>query len=123
MKDFITKKKLNLKKKFFFQTFYVLKIRQLQKWNAAPENKRDEIETNPLKIFLTALENCKPIVGVTPIKKAGISYQVPVPIREAERNFKAMKILINTCRKKEKTMRFYDRLANELLSAYENEVL
>ncbi len=103
------------------KTFYKIKLRQLEKWNTTEESKRDTIETNPLKIFITAVENCKPVVQMTPVKKAGITYQVPVPITESAREFRAMKFLVNSCRRRDKT-RFYDRLASELLLAYQNEV-
>ena len=99
-------------------------MRQIEKWHTetSPE-KKQEIETNPLKIFLTALENCKPLVKVQRINKGGINYQVPVPITEKEKEFKAMKYIIETCREKEKTVKFHDRLASELLDDSRSEVL
>jgi ribosomal protein S7 len=38
--------------------------------------KPDEVQTDPLAIFHTAMENAQPVVGVQPIKKAGKTYQV-----------------------------------------------
>ena len=106
---------------YYFKTFYKIKLRQLEKWNATEESKRDSVETNPLKIFLTAIDNCKPVVQMSAVRKAGILYQVPVPISEISREFRAMKFLVNSCRRRDK-VRFYDRLANEILLAYQNEV-
>lgn len=93
----------------------------MEKWNKAEATKREGIETNPLKIFLTAIENCKPVVLMTQVRKAGILYQVPVPITDRGSEFKAMTFIINSCRRRDKFVRFYDRLANEILSAYNNE--
>lgn len=96
---------------------------QVEKYNKAKESERAEIETNPQKIFLTALDNVKPLLKVIPLVKSGISYQVPVPMTEKEREFKASKLLIETCLDKERSMRFYDRLAIELIDAYQNQVI
>lgn len=53
-----------------------IKRKQVEKYHKAPEDKRDEIECNPYVIFHTALENCKPVVGLASIDKGGKSYQV-----------------------------------------------
>lgn len=102
---------------------YKVKLIQVEKYNKAKESERAEIETNPQKIFLTALDNVKPLLKVIPLVKSGISYQVPVPMTEKEREFKASKLLIETCLDKERSMRFYDRLAIELIDAYQNQVI
>lgn len=39
-------------------------------------SKPELIETDPIQIFLTAVENCKPVIGVTGMKRAGKVYQV-----------------------------------------------
>lgn len=98
-------------------------MRQVEKWNKeTDEKKRAEIETDPQKIFLGAVENCKPLLKLTPIKKGGITYQVPVPMTDNERRFRAVKMLIASCNEKERNMRFWDRLAIELIEAHQNQV-
>lgn len=95
----------------------------MEKYNKeSDETKKAEIETNPHMIFLTALENCKPLLKMTPINKGGITYQVPVPMSEKERESKAIKMLITTANDKDRNMRFYDRLALELIDAFQNKV-
>ena len=86
------------------------------------ETKRIQIEANPLKIFLTALDNCKPLLKLEPVNKGGITYQCPMPMSEKQREFKSIKFIISSCLEKERSMRFYDALANELLNAYEYQV-
>jgi small subunit ribosomal protein S7 len=81
-----------------------------------------EIETNPMNIFLKAVDNCKPILKVISVKKSGISYQCPTPMSEKEREFKAYKLILESSLEKDRTMRFYDKLANELIEAYKNQV-
>lgn len=73
---------------------------------------------------MTAVNNCKPILAITPVSKGGFVYQVPVPINDQAKEFKAMKIIVETCEKRDKKKQlFYERLANELIQAYANEVI
>jgi hypothetical protein len=41
---------------------------------------------------------------------------------EKEREFKAYKLILESSLEKDRTMRFYDKLANELIEAYKNQV-
>jgi small subunit ribosomal protein S7 len=75
-----------------------------------------------VKIFLTALDNCKPLLKLEKVNKGGITYQCPMPMSEKQREFKAIKFIISSCLEKDRPMRFYDALANELLDAYEYQV-
>ena len=89
-----------------------------------PADTEDQaIETNPVKIFEKAVENCRPILKLTPIAKGGITYQVPVPMIDKEREFRSMKLIIAACEDKKPTERFYDRLAQELIDASYNRVM
>lgn len=98
-------------------------MRQVEKFNKEKdEKKRAEIEIDPKKIFLGAMENCKPLLKLTPIKKGGITYQVPVPMSEKERQFRAVKMMIATCNDKERNVRIWTRLAIELIEAFNNQV-
>ena len=97
-------------------------MKQIKKWNASTPEQRESIETNPLKIFLKAVENCQPILKLTPITKGGNVYQVPIPIRESEKVFRGMKFLMAVCRIKDKHSKFPERLSTELILAAKNEV-
>ena len=86
--------------------------------------EKAKIELNPIKVFLTALENCKPILTINKLTRGGITYQVPVPLTEKDREFKAANNIITSCqinylsaRDKKLPLSFSDRLAHELLDA------
>jgi small subunit ribosomal protein S7 len=73
---------------------------------------------DPLEIFLTALNNVKPMVEVKSRRVGGANYQVPVEVRPVRRVALAMRWLKESARKRgEKSMA--QRLANELLEASE----
>lgn len=106
------------------KAFYKIKLKQVEKLNKeTDEAKRSQIEANPLNIFLQALDNCKPLLKLEPVNKGGITYQCPMPMSEREREFKAIKFILNSCLEKDRNMRFYDALANELLDAYQFQVI
>ena len=86
------------------------------------EEKRKEIEANPFDVFLAALDNCKPLLKVIPVKKGGITYKCPVPMNEKEREFKAIQLILKSCLEKDRNTRFYDALAHELIDAQQNQV-
>jgi len=72
----------------------------------------------PLEIFITALNNIKPMVEVKSRRVGGANYQVPVEVRPVRRVALAMRWLKESARKRgEKSMA--QRLANELLEAVE----
>lgn len=100
------------------KTMFKIKLKQVEKVNkATTEEEKAKIEADPVKIMLKAFENCKPILKLTPVKKGGITYQVPVPMTEKEREFKSFKFILKACEDKPDTMRIYDRLSNELIDA------
>ena len=72
----------------------------------------------PLEVFITALNNIKPMVEVKSRRVGGANYQVPVEVRPVRRVALAMRWLKESARKRgEKSMA--QRLANELLEAVE----
>ncbi len=72
-----------------------------------------------LEVFEKALQNAMPSVEVRPRRVGGQTYQVPMEVRPDRRRTLALRWLIGQSRKRSgKTM--IDRLANELLDAYNN---
>nr|CAI5818136.1 unnamed protein product [Callosobruchus analis] len=57
---------------------------------------------------------------LTPIKRGGVKYQVPVPISEKKAQFMSMKWLIQAGQEKDKAVRFHLQLARELIDAANN---
>ena len=84
----------------------------------ALEQVEKKANKDPLEIFLTALNNVKPMVEVKSRRVGGANYQVPVEVRPIRRVALAMRWLKESARKRgEKSMAL--RLANELLEAVE----
>lgn len=100
------------------RTFEKLKRIQLEKYHKTKTSEeKDSIELNPKIVFHTAIENCKPLLELTPIKRGGVTYQVPVPLTEKRSQFLAMKWLIAAGKDKEKPVHLPDKLAYELIDA------
>jgi small subunit ribosomal protein S7 len=73
---------------------------------------------DPMEVFLTALNNVKPMVEVKSRRVGGANYQVPVEVRPIRRVALAMRWLKESARKRgEKSMAA--RMANVLLEASE----
>lgn len=73
-----------------------------------------------LKIFKQALENVKPLLEVRSRRVGGANYQVPVEVRTERRVSLAIKWILASSRVRgENSMK--DRLANELMEAFENK--
>lgn len=99
--------------------FENIKRSQLEKYNkAATEEEKSKIETNPVKVLHGAIENSRPIMNVTPIKRGGVRYQVPVPITEKQSYYRACKWLVEASREKERTVHLPEKMAYELLDAF-----
>ena len=126
----------NLAQILMMRTFERIKRTQLQRLNesrastaggtstpAAPPSlgEVEEPVCDPLRVFLTALENSKPRLKLVPIIRGGITYQVPRPVTDERATFMAMRWLKEAGREKDRKTRFSDRLAGELLAAANNE--
>ncbi|CAH2302427.1 28S ribosomal S7, mitochondrial [Pelobates cultripes] len=104
------------------QTLEQIKRIQLEKYYKASEEERNNIECNPYTIFHQALDNCKPIIGLTGILRGGKSYQVPTPLTDSRRRFLAMKWLIKECREhKHRRTLMYEKLSQTLIDAFHGE--
>lgn len=104
------------------KTFEQVKRLQLEKFNTAnSEEDKAKIQTNPKEILHQAIENSRPLLQLTPIKRGGVTYQVPVPITINRSSFIAMKWIIEAAKEKERTIHFPQKLAWELLDAASNQ--
>ena len=73
-------------------------------------------EPEPLKVFLKALDNVKPVLEVKSRRVGGATYQVPVDVPPDRRLGLAMKWIVQYAKdKKGKPMK--EKLANELIDA------
>lgn len=101
--------------------FEVIKRTQIERYHLAktPEQKA-KIELNPKVILYKAVENSKPLLQLSPVKRGGITYQVPGPITENRSLFLAIKWLLDATNDKERTIHFPEKFAWELLDAANN---
>lgn len=85
----------------------------------ALQNVVSKGRSEPLDVFLKALDNVQPKVEVKSRRVGGATYQVPVEVRPSRRVTLAMRWVIDAARKRsEKTMAL--RLSGELLDANDN---
>jgi small subunit ribosomal protein S7 len=79
----------------------------------------DRAKQDALKLFKSAVDNCKPAVEVKSRRVGGSTYQVPVEVRPDRRVALSMRWLIGSARRRaEKSMA--EKLAGELLDAANN---
>lgn len=103
------------------KTFEKIKRIQLKKYyREADETARQKIVLDPRAIFRTAVTNCTPVLQLTPIKRGGATYQVPVPVSNRRARFLAMNWLIEASQDTPKPIHFPETLATELLDAANN---
>lgn len=104
-----------------YKAFEYVKRAQVEKYHKASEEEKPHIEIDPVRIFHQALENGKPLLITKKVKKAGQIYQVPVAASEIRQNFLTMKWLILASSEKHRKVRFYDKLGQEILDAYNHQ--
>ena len=85
----------------------------------AMDKLKAKTEKDPLEVFLKALENVKPMVGVKSRRVGGATYQVPVEIRDSRREALAMRWVIEAARSRS-GHGMADTLSAELLDAFNN---
>ena len=77
---------------------------------------KSKTNSDPLKVFKTALENVKPSLEVKSRRVGGATYQVPIDVRPQRRVALAFRWIITFSKKRgERTMK--EKLAGELMDA------
>ena len=79
----------------------------------ALEQVEKKAQRDPLEIFLTALNNVKPMVEVKSRRVGGANYQVPVEVRPVRRMALAMRWLREAARKRGETGLWFANLTQE----------
>jgi len=74
----------------------------------------------PLEVFQKALENVKPFLEVRSRRVGGATYQVPVEVTQKRRTALAIRWILSFARAR-KGMPFSQKLAAELMDAYQNQ--
>ena len=86
----------------------------------ALEQASEKLKAEPMAIFEKAMENVRPLVEVRSRRVGGATYQVPVEVAPARAQALAIRWIISYARSK-KGMPMAERLARELMDAYNNE--
>jgi small subunit ribosomal protein S7 len=91
-----------------------------QAFDIIKSNLKDE---DPLQVFRQALENIKPQMEVRSRRVGGAAYQVPMPVKGSRKESLAIRWLIGFSRKRSNKLfhTFADKLAAEIIEAYNNE--
>ena len=74
----------------------------------------------PIEVFTQAVENVKPNIEVRSKRVGGASYQVPMQVNKNRQQSLAIRWILGACREK-KGRPMHEKLASELLSAYNRE--
>lgn len=77
-------------------------------------------DQEPIDVFTHALENVKPNLEVRSRRVGGASYQVPMQVNRNRQQSLAIRWILMACREK-KGRPMAEKLANELLAAYNRE--
>ena len=79
---------------------------------------KEKLEQEPLEVFLTALENVKPVLETKSRRVGGATYQVPMEIRPDRRQTLAIRWLVTFARKRTGERGMQARLAGEIIDAF-----
>jgi small subunit ribosomal protein S7 len=113
--------KKELARKLMAETFERIKRIQIERYHKAKtEEEKSKLILNPLDILHQAIENCRPVLMVTPIRRGGVKYQVPVPISEQSSYYRACKWLVEASREHDRKTHLPEKMAFELLDAANN---
>lgn len=77
-------------------------------------------DQKPVKVFETAIANVKPMLEVKSRRVGGQNYQVPIKVSEKRQLSLAIRWILNSSRGK-KGLPMHERLARELIDAYNKE--
>jgi small subunit ribosomal protein S7 len=76
------------------------------------------VQRSELEVFETAVNNVKPLLEVRSKRVGGASYQIPMQVRPNRQQSLAFRWIIQSARSK-KGAAFCERLASELMEAYD----
>ncbi len=80
----------------------------------------EKMGEDPLVIFKKAVDNVKPVLEVRSRRVGGANYQVPVEVRPERQVSLALRWIVQYARERSER-RMYERLANEIMDAYNNK--
>ncbi len=81
---------------------------------------KEKTKQDPLEIFDQAIKNVSPTLEVKSRRVGGANYQIPIPVRGERKFFLASHWILNAAQSR-KGKPMMEKLANELLDAYQNQ--
>ena len=125
------KKKNTLKPDLKYNNLKVAKLINYVMWDGKKEIARkivygafdiikEKTGEDPVVVFETAIKNVEPSVEVRSRRVGGANYQVPMEVRPERRLQLALRWIVQFSRKK-KGMPMKERLAQEIIAAYNGE--
>lgn len=87
---------------------------------SALEIVADKTNEDPVEVFEAALKNAMPILEVKGRRVGGSTYQVPVEVNPDRRIALGLRWIVQAARKRGER-RMFERLASEILDAYQGE--
>ncbi|XP_030246615.1 28S ribosomal protein S7, mitochondrial [Drosophila navojoa] len=114
---YITKKgNRSLARELLTETFEIIKRTQIERLILAGTDKSNIIIDSE-QLLKNAIENARPLLQLSAIKRGGVKYQVPVPLTQKKSYFLAMKWLLDAAREKDRKVHLPEKLAWEILDA------
>ncbi|XP_017835186.1 28S ribosomal protein S7, mitochondrial [Drosophila busckii] len=105
-----------LARELLTKTFEIIKRTQIERLHLAKGDK-GSIITDAETLLINAIENTRPLLHLSAIKRGGVKYQVPIPLTEKKSYFLAMKWILEAAREKERKVSLPEKLAWEILDA------
>lgn len=106
------------------EVMYRIKKEQLKGWRkATTEEERKKFELDPLELMKKAVSNCTPVVFTRPVKKGGVTYQVPFPLTPFNAQFQALRWIREAAHDHPKPWReiFVPAIVREFIRAFNKE--
>lgn len=103
-------------------TFENIKRHQIKRYHESEtDEEKSKIILNPREIFYKAVDNCMPVLELMPIKRGGVTYRVPVSLKDSRSQFIAMRWIVDESKIKERTIHLPEKMCWVLLDAFENK--
>ena len=89
-------------------------------YRALDEVQKRIPDAEPIEVFTQAVDNVKPDIEVRSKRVGGASYQVPMQVSRKRQQSLSLRWILTACRDK-KGRPMHEKLANELVAAYNRE--
>lgn len=104
------------------KTLTRIKTIQVSLYNkTTDEEEKKKIILDPVRIVKQAIQNCRPLLKLTPVRRGGATFQVPCPISDRQSLFFAMRRMVLAAREKDAETPFHVTLTQEILDAAANK--